>query len=107
MIEKGIAGKVTSGCNCLTNHLIRSSSSSSVLGTSLWLWRVGWGQVRTARSLDQCAAVVVVSREFVEAVFQENRDKFGPKRKSGARRIAESTFGLHALRRLRVNALGG
>jgi hypothetical protein len=29
-----------------------------LLGAGLWRWRVGWGQVRTARRLDPRAAVV-------------------------------------------------
>jgi len=51
---------MTSGCNCLTNdkpsqpHLIHVF----LLGAGLWRWRVGWGQVRTARRLDPRAAVV-------------------------------------------------
>jgi hypothetical protein len=49
--------------------------------------------------------LVLGSREFVEGVFEENREKFGPKRKDGARRIAEATGGLHALRRLRLRSI--
>ena len=45
---------MTSGCNCLTNHLILVF----LHGAGLWRWRVGWGQVRTARRLDPRAAVV-------------------------------------------------
>jgi putative transposase len=51
--------------------------------------------------------LVLGSKEFVESVFSENRDMFSSKRTSGARRIPESAGGLHALRRLRVKAVGG
>ena len=46
--------------------------------------------------------LVLGSKEFVENVFSENREKFGPKRKDGARRVSESESPLYALRRLRV-----
>jgi hypothetical protein len=49
--------------------------------------------------------LVLGSKEFVEGVFQENRDKFGPKRKNGARRVSESAVGMFALRRLRKEAV--
>ena len=45
------------------------------------------------------------SKEFVEAVFAENRDQFGPKRKDGVRRIGESESPLYAMRRLRLKPL--
>jgi len=50
--------------------------------------------------------LVLGSKAFVESVFTENRDKFGPKRRDGARRIAESAGGLFALRRLRKRSVG-
>ncbi|MBE2286549.1 MAG: transposase [Prosthecobacter sp.] len=50
--------------------------------------------------------LVLGSKKFVETVFIENRDKFGPKRRDGARRIAESAGGLFALRRLRKRSVG-
>ena len=50
--------------------------------------------------------LVLGSKAFVESVFSENRDKFGPKRRDGARRIAESAGGLFALRRLRKRSVG-
>ena len=46
--------------------------------------------------------LVLGSKEFVESVFTENREKFGPKRRDGARRVSESESPLYALRRLRV-----
>jgi putative transposase len=49
--------------------------------------------------------LVLGSREFVEAAFAANRGQFGPKRSSGARRVAESESPLYAIRRLRVNAV--
>jgi hypothetical protein len=49
--------------------------------------------------------MVLGSKEFVESVFTENREKFGPKRKDGARRVSESESPLYALRRLRVKPM--
>jgi putative transposase len=49
--------------------------------------------------------LVLGSKTFVEAVFQENRDKFGPKRKDGARKIGENSGALFAMRRLRTHAV--
>jgi putative transposase len=51
--------------------------------------------------------VAIGSKGFVEGVFQGCRSYFGAKRKEGARKIREDGAGtLHALRELRVNALG-
>ena len=50
--------------------------------------------------------VALGSRAFVEEVFAQNREKFGAKRKTGARPIkALSAIGLTSLRDLRVRAL--
>ena len=47
------------------------------------------------------------TRAFVEEVFAAHREKFGPRRKDGARPIrALSSIGLNALRDLRVRAFG-
>ena len=46
--------------------------------------------------------LVLGSKEFVESMFSEHRDKFGPKRKTGARRISETDTIMYALRKLRV-----
>jgi hypothetical protein len=40
--------------------------------------------------------LVIGGKEFVESIFGQHREKFGPKRKDGARRIAESGGGLFA-----------
>jgi putative transposase len=50
--------------------------------------------------------LVLGGREFVESVFTENRDKFSPKRRDGARRVSEAEAPLYSLRRLRLRALG-
>jgi hypothetical protein len=48
--------------------------------------------------------VAIGSKGFVEGVFKGCRDHFGPKRKSGARRVREDAAGsLHALRELNVS----
>ena len=46
--------------------------------------------------------VVLGSKEFVEGIFETQRELFGPKRKNGARRIAESDAPFYTLRHLRV-----
>jgi hypothetical protein len=49
--------------------------------------------------------LVLGTREFVETMFVEHRGEFGPKRKDGARKIAETSDGLYSLRRLRREAV--
>jgi hypothetical protein len=49
--------------------------------------------------------LVLGSREFVEGVFEANRDKFGPKRKDGARRMSRLEVPLYSMRRLRTHPL--
>jgi hypothetical protein len=52
------------------------------------------------------AGAAIGSKSFVERVFQGCRSHFGPKRKSGARKIREDAAGsLHALRELRLKPL--
>jgi len=51
--------------------------------------------------------LVIGGKEFVESIFGQNREKFGPKRQDGARRIAGCSGELFALRRLQKHALGG
>ena len=50
--------------------------------------------------------VALGSREFVEGVFAQHRDSFGPKRKDGARPLAEIDSGFFTLRKLRLRAIG-
>jgi hypothetical protein len=50
--------------------------------------------------------VVLGSKEFVEGVFEAQRELFGPKRKKGARRMAESDAPFYSLRQLRLKPLG-
>ena len=68
--------------------------------------KLGSGELVRLRVRYFSDGLVLGSREFVEGVFEENREKFGPKRKNGARRIAEATGGLHALRKLRRLPVG-
>lgn len=49
--------------------------------------------------------LVLGSKSFVESVFQENRQWFGPKRKDGARRLRECNSELFSLRQLRLRAV--
>ena len=65
------------------------------------------GQVLRLRVRHMSDGVALGTREFVNEVFARHREKFGKKRKDGARPIrALSAFGLTALRDLRVRALG-
>ena len=65
------------------------------------------GQVLRLRVRHMSDGVALGSRAFVNEVFTRHREKFGPKRKDGARPIrALAAFGLTALRNLRVRALG-
>ncbi|MDI1314272.1 transposase [Prosthecobacter sp.] len=50
--------------------------------------------------------VVLGSQEFVEGIFEAQRDKFSPRRKEGAKQIEESDAPFYALRRLRVSPVG-
>ncbi|MEN9777848.1 MAG: hypothetical protein RJB04_1603, partial [Verrucomicrobiota bacterium] len=51
--------------------------------------------------------VVLGSKEFVDAVFERYRERFGPRRRNGARPIrAVPLPGLMALRDLRVDVVG-
>ncbi len=50
--------------------------------------------------------LAIGSKGFVEGIFTRCRGHFGPKRKTGARKVREDeTGGLHALRELRVDAV--
>lgn len=69
------------------------------------------GQLSTAQVLRCrvryfCDGAVFGSTEFVNRVFQSNRDRYGPKRKTGARRMRGADFGeLRTLRDLRVDVI--
>jgi hypothetical protein len=65
------------------------------------------GQVLRLRVRHMSDGVALGTREFVNDVFARHRERFGKKRKDGARPIrALASFGLTALRNLRVRALG-
>jgi putative transposase len=49
---------------------------------------------------------VLGSKAFVEGIFEAQRDQFSPKRKRGARRIAQAESPLYALRQLKVRSVG-
>ena len=50
--------------------------------------------------------VALGSKEFVEGIFEAQRELFGPRRKEGARRIKEAASPFYSLRRLRVRPVG-
>ena len=50
---------------------------------------------------------VLGSQSFVEKIFQQNRDQFGAKRRTGSRRMRGADFGgLRTLRNLQVDVIG-
>jgi len=54
-----------------------------------------------------CDGAVFGSRDFVEGIFRSSRERFGPKRKSGARPMRGlEEGGLFTLRALRINVFG-
>ncbi|MDB6005118.1 MAG: hypothetical protein JWR15_2105, partial [Prosthecobacter sp.] len=50
--------------------------------------------------------VVLGSKEFVEGIFEAQRERFSPKRKEGGRRMTESEEPFYTLRRLRLRSMG-
>jgi len=65
------------------------------------------GEVLRVRVRHMSDGVALGSKAFVNEVFALHREKFGAKRKDGARPIrALASIGLNALRDLRVRALG-
>ena len=68
---------------------------------------LGVGQVLRLRVRHLTDGVILGSREFVDVMHQEYRERFGPKRKDGARPIRCVPLPtLHALRDLRVDTVG-
>lgn len=54
-----------------------------------------------------CDGAVLGSGEFVDRVFLENRQRYGPRRKSGARKMVGTAWGnLHVLRDLKHKVFG-
>lgn len=69
--------------------------------------KLGVGQVLRLRVRHLTDGVVLGSREFVDRMHQEYRERFGPRRKGGARPIRGVPLpGLHSMRDLRVDAIG-
>ena len=88
-----------SGKTVLTKEKIREVLAS---GGELAL-----GQILRLRVRHMSDGVALGTKDFVNEVFALHREKFGPKRKDGARPIrALSVIGLTALRNLQVRALG-
>lgn len=50
--------------------------------------------------------LVLGSKAFVEGIFEAQRERFSPKRESGARHIAESDAALYSLRQLKTRPVG-
>mgnify|MGYP006915253304 FL=1 len=65
------------------------------------------GQVLRLRVRHLTDGLVLGSREFVNEVFVQHREKFGPRRQNGARRIrGVPLLDIRVLRDLRVRAVG-
>lgn len=68
---------------------------------------LGLGQILRLRVRHLTDGVVLGSREFVNEVFIQHREKFGSRRKDGARRIRGAPLpGISVLRDLRVRVVG-
>ena len=68
---------------------------------------LGMGQVLRLRIRHFTEGVFLGSKEFVNEMFARHRDRFGSKRKDGARPIRGVPLpGISVLRDLRVNAIG-
>jgi hypothetical protein len=50
--------------------------------------------------------LVIGSREFVDEIFGAFKDRFGAKRKNGARRLKGLELGIYALRDLQKSVFG-
>jgi len=69
--------------------------------------RLSLRQALRCRTRHFTEGAVLGSEAFVESVFEACRERFGPKRESGARRLrGVEAEGLHALRDLRSDAAG-
>ena len=69
--------------------------------------QLGVGQVLRLRVRHLTDGVILGSKEFVNEMFNRHRDRFGPRRKDGARPIRGVPLpGISVLRDLRVNTIG-
>lgn len=84
-------------------HGVSANSSRAVLAEKGKLSTAELIRLRVRYFTD---GVILGSREFVEGIFESQRDQFSPKRKQGARRIAESASPFYTLRQLRIKPLG-
>ena len=68
---------------------------------------LGLGQVLRLRIRYLTDGVILGSKEFVDEMFLKHRDRFGARRRDGARPIRGAPLpGINVLRDLRVNAVG-
>lgn len=87
----------------VVKHGVSAEASKAVMEAK---GRLSAAELVRLRVRDFNDELVIGGKEFVESIFGQHREKFGPKRKDGARRITESAGGLFALRRLRFRAVG-
>ena len=73
--------------------------------------KLSWAEFVRCRVRYFADGAVLGSREWVDGVFSRNRERFGPKRKDGARKVrflsSGALFGLRDLRVEPVTAPGG
>ena len=68
---------------------------------------LGLGQVLRLRVRHMTDGVILGSKDFVNEMFIRHRDRFGARRKDGARAIRGVPIpGISVIRDLRVNAIG-
>jgi hypothetical protein len=87
----------------VTNRGVTAESARAVLAEKGKLSPAELVRLRVRYFSD---GVALGTREFVEGIFSEHRDQFGPKRKLGARPITESDSLIYTLRQLRTHPLG-
>jgi len=66
---------------------------------------IGVGEMVKHRVRHFSAGLVVGGRDFVNEVFEANRERFGPKRKIGAKKVKACAEGLYSLRDLRRDSV--
>ena len=98
LVQSGTANR--SGKSVLEREVIREKLKAGV--------ELSKGQVLRLRVRYFSDGLVLGSRNYVNEVFAEYRDRFGPRRKTGARRLralGQALGGLSAARDLRVTAV--
>jgi putative transposase len=96
------------GLDVETKRALRRGFSRAQIEATLQAGgRLSWGQMLRCRVRYFSDGVALGTREFVEHIFQTERQRFSPARSSGARPLRHiEAGGLRTLRDLRVQAVG-